>query len=341
MKPMKTLLVRNPVAGQRDVEDDLRRVLSYLRDRGWDVVVRLTERQGHATELAHEAATQGYDMVVAVGGDGTIGEVAAGLVGTSTVLGVLPVGTGNQWAHMLDLPVWSPVYRSALLDAARILVQGEHRRIDVGKANEHYFVMWCGVGFDAQVAQDVEPHRDARRSLGNLTYVVMAVAEAFFMRGTRTTVVVDGRALRYHAMLVVIANAQLYGASFKLAPEARLDDGLLDIFVFRGSNLVDIFWHYALLALGRHAGSRGVEVLKGQNVYVLTENTLPMHVDGNPVGTTPLSVEVVPRALSVVVPGWASASLFCEGGGTVGSEITAAARLRREWERLKRRRQHV
>jgi len=334
---MKTLLVRNPVAGQRDVEDDLRRVLSYLTGRGWDVSLRLTERQGHATELAREAATQGYDMVVAVGGDGTIGEVAAGLVGTSTTLGVLPVGTGNQWAHMLDLPVWSPVYRSALLDASRILVEGEHRRIDVGKADEHYFVMWCGIGFDAQVAQDVEPHRDARRSLGNLTYVVMAVAEAFFMRGTRTTVVVDGRALRYRAMLIVIANAQLYGASFKLAPEARLDDGLLDIFVFRGSNLVDIFWHYALLALGRHAGSRGVEVLQGRNVYVLTEDTLPTHVDGNPVGTTPLSVEVIPRALSVVVPRWASASLFCEGGGTVGSEITAAARLRREWERLTHR----
>ena len=102
---MKTLLVRNPVAGQRDVEDDLRRVLSYLAERGWDVSVRLTERPGHATELAREAATQGYDMVVAVGGDGTIGEVAAGLVGTSTTLGVLPVGTGNQWAHMLDQPL--------------------------------------------------------------------------------------------------------------------------------------------------------------------------------------------------------------------------------------------
>lgn len=341
MEPMKTLLVRNPVAGQRDVEDDLRRVLSYLAERGWDVSVRLTERQGHATELAREAAAQGYDMVVAVGGDGTIGEVAEGLVGTTTTLGVLPVGTGNQWAHMLDLPVWSPVYRSALLDASRILVEGDHRRIDVGKADEHYFVMWCGIGFDAQVAQDVEPHREARRNLGNLTYFVVAVAEAFFMRGTRTTVVVDGRALRYRAMLVVIANAQLYGASFKLAPEARLDDGLLDIFVFRGSNLIDVFWHYALLALGRHAGSRGLDVLRGRNVYVLTEDTLPTHVDGNPVGTTPLSVEVIPRALSVVVPGWSSASLFCEGGGTVGSEITAAARLRREWERLKHRWQHA
>lgn len=338
---MKTLLVRNPVAGQRDVEDDLRRVLSYLAERGWDVSVRLTERPGHATELAREAATQGYDMVVAVGGDGTIGEVAAGLVGTSTTLGVLPVGTGNQWAHMLDLPVWSPVYRSALLDASRILVEGEHRRIDVGKADGHYFVMWCGVGFDAQVAQDVEPHRKARRSLGNLTYLVMAVAEAFFMRGTRTTVVVDGRALRYHALLIVIANAQLYGASFKLAPEARLDDGLLDIFVFRGNNLVDILCHFALLVLGRHTGSRGVEVLQGRNVYVSTENTLPTHVDGNPVGTTPLSVEVIPRALSVVVPAWASASLFCKGGGTTGSETTAGVKLRRKRKRLKQRWQHA
>ncbi|NLT74450.1 MAG: diacylglycerol kinase family lipid kinase [Chloroflexi bacterium] len=334
---MKTLLIQNPVAGQRDIQDDLSRVTAYLGEKGWDVSVRLTRRAGHAEELARWAADQGYDMVVAVGGDGTIGEVASGLVGTSVIMGVLPVGTGNLWAKGLGLPVWSPIYRSALLDAARILVEGDRRKIDVGKAQDRYFLMWCGIGYDAKVAQDVEPHREVRRSLGNLTYLVMALAEAFFMRGTRATVVVDGRAMRHRVVMIVIANAQLYGPSLRLAPDAKLDDGQLDIYVFRGGNLIDVLRHTALLAFRRHSQSPNVEVLRGRDVYVVAQTPLPVHLDGDPVGATPVWISVLPQALCVVVPRWASASLFCGGSASEGSPITLSARLGRAWRhRLER-----
>ncbi|NLX43769.1 MAG: hypothetical protein GXY79_09875, partial [Chloroflexi bacterium] len=247
------------------------------------------------------------------------------------------VGTGNLWAHMLGMPVWSPVYRSALVDAARILVQGEKRRIDVGRAGEHHFIMWCGIGFDAQIVQDVEPHREVRRSLGNLTYGVAGLAEAFFMRGARATVVVDGRATRYRALMIVISNAQLYGPSLRLAPEAKLDDGLFDIFIFRGNTVVDIFWHLGRLIMGNHAGSPEVEVLQGRDIYVVTEDTLPVQVDGDPIAATPLSVQVLPRSLSIVVPRWAPNSLFSAPGRPAPSEITAVARLKREWRRVRPR----
>jgi diacylglycerol kinase (ATP) len=338
IQTMKTWLIRNPVAGQRDIEDDLGRVVLYLGERGWDVTVRVTERPRHATLLAQQAVEQGCDLVVAVGGDGTIGEVATGLVGTPVAMGVLPVGTGNLWARMLGLPVWSPVYRSALLDATRVLVEGERRRIDVGKAKDRYFIMWCGIGFDAKVVQHVEPHREARHSLGNVTYVVMALAEMFFMRGTRTTVVVDGRAMRYRVVLIVVANAQLYGPSIRLAPEAKLDDGLLDIFVFRGRNALDVGRHVALLLSGRHSASPSVEVIQGRNVYIVSETPLPMHLDGDPQSTTPVSIELVPQALTVIVPAWASASLFAGGRPAGGSQITLSARLHRELQRRRKTR---
>jgi diacylglycerol kinase (ATP) len=331
MVPMKVLLVRNPVAGQRDIDDDLSRVLAYLEGRGWDVSSRATERQGHATALAREAADEGYDMVVAVGGDGTIGEVATGLVGSATAMGVLPVGTGNLWARMLELPVWSPVYRSALMDAARILVEGDRRPIDVGRAHERYFVMWSGIGFDAQVARDVEPYRDIRRSLGNLTYLATAVAEALFMRGTRTTVVVDGRAKRYRVVLILVANAQLYGPSIRLAPHVYLDDGLLDVYIFRGSNLLDVVRHLYMLLTGRHASSPSVDVFKAKQVYIVADSPLPTHLDGDPSVHTPITIRVVPRALMVVVPRWASASLFEHGPAASASEVSLSARLARGW----------
>jgi len=329
---MKTLLIRNPVAGQRDVEDDLRRVTRYLQDCGWQVSLRQTEGHRHATTLAREAVEDGYDLVVAVGGDGTVGEVATGLAGSPVAMGVLPVGTGNLWARMLGLPVWSPTYRTALQDAARVLVEGDRRQVDVGRVGERCFVMWCGIGFDAQIVHDVEPHREVRRSLGNLTYVVMAVAEALAMRGTRATVVVDGRAMRFRVMLVVIANAQLYGPSLRLAPHAKLDDGLLDVFVFRGTNLLDVIRHVALLASGRHAASPTVEALRGRQIYIVADRPLPIHLDGDPGTATPISVQVMEKSLTVIVPSWAPATLFC------GDESEATAHERPGgWLRRRRR----
>jgi diacylglycerol kinase (ATP) len=328
---MKMLLIQNPVAGQRDVEDDLTKVRAYLRTCGWDVSTQRTSHQGHATTLARDAAERDLDMVVAVGGDGTIGEVISGLVGTSTAMGVLPVGTGNLWARMLGMPVWSPMYRSALMDAARILVEGERRRIDVGEAHGRHFVMWCGIGFDAQVARDVEPHREIRRSLGNLTYVAMAVTEAFSMRGTRATVVIDGHAMRYRVMLIIIANAQLYGPSIRLAPHAQLDDGFLDVYVFRGGNLLDVIKHVTLLFMGKHATSPSVDVFRAKEVHVLADAPLPLHLDGDPSEHTPVAIQIIPMAVTVVIPRWASPTLFTGASSATNSEVTWSARLTRGW----------
>ncbi len=334
---MKVELIYNRAAGPRDVQDELAKALNYLGSRGWDLAVHETQRAHHATELAREAAEGGADLVVAVGGDGTIGEVASGLVGGRAAMGVLPVGTGNLWAHMLGLPVWSPVYPSALMDAARVLVRGERRPIDLGKVGERYFILWSGVGFDAQIARNVEPHRDIRRTLGNLTYVVTGVAQALAMRGTRMTVVVDGRAQRCRVLLILISNAQLYGPSLRVSPEAQLDDGLLDVCIFRGQNFLDVWRHFVLLLAGRHETSSHIEMLRGQRIQILGEKPMPVHLDGDPAGTTPVDIQVVPRAIELIVPPWAPASLFRNGGIEQESEVSLGARLHRE---LRRQRRH-
>ena len=130
--PMKVQLIYNPVAGRRDIKDDLLRVRSFLQSKGWEVALRSTMGPGDATTYAREAVATQCDMAVAVGGDGTLGEVANGLVGSDCIMGVLPIGTGNVWAHMMDLPLWTPVSRSALLDAAQVLVDGQVHEIDLG-----------------------------------------------------------------------------------------------------------------------------------------------------------------------------------------------------------------
>ena len=335
---MKVQLIYNPVAGQRNVADDLAKVITFLESHGWETTLRKTLGPGDATTYAREAVAEHCDMVVSVGGDGTLGEVATGLAGSDCTLGVLPVGTGNVWAHMLGLPVWTPIYRSALMDAARVLLEGQTHPIDLGKAGSRYFVLWAGIGFDAQVAHDIEPHREMRRTLGQVPYYVTAIALSLGMRGTRVTVVVDGKAVRHRAVLILVSNAQLYGHSWRVAPQAQLDDGLLDVYIFKGSNTLDVFRHFALLVLGKHLKDPKIEIYQAKRVEIRGEKPLPLHMDGDPAGHTPVTISVVPKALRVSVPSSASASLFQEGGGT-GEEVLSlaqriAARLRYERERL-------
>ncbi|MBN1402552.1 MAG: diacylglycerol kinase family lipid kinase [Anaerolineae bacterium] len=331
---MRVQLIFNPVAGPRDVAHDLEQVVSFLRTQGWETRLTRTFGPGDATTYAREAANSGYDMVVAVGGDGTLSEVADGLVGTECIMGVLPVGTGNLWAHMLNFPVWSPMSRSALLDAAKVLVEGRVRVVDLGRAGGRCFVLWLGVGFDAQIARDVEPHRDIRRGFGNLAYVVSGLALGLAFRGTRATVVVDGRAIRQRVILIIAANAQLYGPSWRLAPQAQLDDGLLDLYIFKGGSILDILRYIGLILLGKHIGHPKIESYRVRRVEIRAGKSLPYHVDGNPAGHTPVHIEVLPKALRVIVPNEATAALFQDDPGHQASQ-TLAQRIfeRLRWER--------
>lgn len=336
---MKAQLIYNPVAGQRVADAELDDVLSLLRSRGWEVNLRRTLGPGDATTYAREAVANHYDVAVAVGGDGTLGEVATGLAHSDCALGVLPTGTGNVWAHMLGLPLWTPHSRSALLDAARVLVEGQVREVDLGKAGERYFLLWTGIGFDAQVAQGIEPYREVRRNLGNLTYYVTALAISVGLRGTRMTVVIDGRAIRQRVLLIIVSNVQLYGSSWRLAPQAQLDDGILDVYIFKGGSMLDAIRHAIMLGAGKHLRDPKVETYRARRVEIRGEKSLPLHMDGDPVSRTPVTITVAPKALRVIVPSWASGSLFEGSDQEAMEELPLAQRIAQRL-RYERERNH-
>jgi len=324
---MKVQLIYNPAAGRWDIDAELNRVMAFLRSQGWSVSLRTTLGAGDGITYAREAVVNGYDMVVVVGGDGTIGEVATGLAGSDCILGVLPAGTGNVWAHMLGLPLWTPVFRSGLMDAARVLVEGQVYPIDLGKAGDRCFALWAGIGLDAQVAREVQPHREMRRSLGNtLTYLIALISQSLGLRGTRMTVVIDGKAVRERVILILVSNAQLYGPSVPIAPQAQLDDGMLDVYIFKGSNTLDVARHIVMILSGKHVKDPQVESYRARQVEIRGEEPLPLHTDGDPVGSTPVTLTVLPRALRVIVPPWASDSLF-QDGGPGGKKLSLAQRI--------------
>ena len=327
---MKGMLIYNPVAGQYDLSDELAEVVEFLSDYGWQVSLRETRGSGDATTFAREAVATGHDIVAAVGGDGTLGEVANGLAFSRVRMGLLPVGTGNVWARMLDMPIWSPMEPTALLEAARILVEGQDHAIDLGKAQNRYFVLWSGIGFDADVAKAIEPHREIRRNLGNILYYVGILTMGLGLRGTRATVIIDGKAIRQRIVMVLVTNAQFYGGSVRLAPQAQLDDGMLDVYVFKGDNMLDALSHILMVILGKQFANPNLEIYQAREVSIRASKPLAVQFDGDPAGYSPVTIKVAPRALRFIVPRWVPRSLFADSARDIEPEPTWSEKIREQ-----------
>ncbi len=308
---MRAYLIWNPMAGQRDVRRPLEDATEVLEEAGWSVRSFETVHPGDGTRLARLAVAEGAHVAIAAGGDGTVNEVANGLVGSDVALGVLPVGTGNVWAKEMGYPAWVLPYRHPLREAAQGLLDGAVRYIDVGRANGRHFVLWTGIGFDAEVAHEVEPLMEMRRRLGNVLYAVSGLSLALSFVGTRSTLVIDGRTFRQRVVMVVISNIQLYGGGlFRLAPAAYLDDGCLDVYVFRGQGTAATLHHFFSLLTQYHMRDPRVNYFQARRVELYTDKRMAVQIDGDADGQTPLRVEVVPRALKILVPPTAPASLF-------------------------------
>ena len=244
---------------------------------------------------------------------GTVCEAVNGLVGSRTALGVLPTGTGNVWAKELGLPVFTLTNPHRLLVAAHLLREATTRTVDVGRANDRHFLLFAGLGLDATVARDMEPRERATKRLGLLPYLVAGVAVAFEFYGVRTTVVVDGKVIKGRSLFILVSNAQLYGGILRIAPDARLDDGLLDVVIFSGVGPQYTFRHLFSILGGRHLQDPSVRFLRARRVIVDSAQPWPVQIDGDPIGTTPMTFQVIPHALRVLVPATAPASLFVSG----------------------------
>jgi diacylglycerol kinase (ATP) len=310
MSKTNALLIHNPSAGPREVEDELDLVVEYLSEYGWRVKRCVTEYAGQATECARQAVLDGLDVVLVAGGDGTVCEAVNGLVGSGVALGVLPTGTGNVWAKELGLPAFTLLNPNRLLVAAHLLAQAAVRPIDVGRANDRYFLLFAGLGLDAQVARDMEPRERSAKRLGLLPYLVAGGAAAVEFRGVRTTVVVDGKVIKGRSLFILVSNAQLYGGVLYITPEAKLDDGLLDVVIFSGVGLAYTLRHLFSILGRRHLLDPSVKFMRAQSVMVDCARPWPVQIDGDPFGSTPMTFQVIPRALRILVPATAPASLF-------------------------------
>jgi YegS/Rv2252/BmrU family lipid kinase len=327
---MKALITHNPVAGQRALEEDLRQATAFLRGQGWQIIgVEQTFGPGDATTHARRAVIAGCDAVFVAGGDGTIAQAVDGLVGTDTALAILPTGSGNVLARQLNLPVPGGLQQHSLVEAARLSLQGQVRWVDVGRVRftagdplPRHFLCWSGVGFDAALNQTINQDPARKKRLGVAGFFVAGFLMLRDFAGTSAIVRVDGHRVSRRMLMLVASNIQLYGIYFTVAPNAALDDGLLDILCFQGLHPARGLLHFIRLVFKKHLDDPEVDLYRARRVEVRTHRPLPVHVDGDCIGNTPCTFEVVPRSLKLMVPRSAPSSLFVDGADMSQPETT-------------------
>lgn len=277
------------------------------RDKSLDAVIRkgldaheyateisYTQYPGHATELTLDAVKRNVDVVVAVGGDGSVNEIARGLVHTHTLLGIVPKGSGNGLARALGLPM-------NVEECIKIIGEMCIRSIDVGYANDHLFLSNAGVGFDALIARLFARNE----SRGLFTYARLVIQSMKTYRPKNYVLHVDGTRIEEQAFFVAVANGNQFGYDFRIAPKAKLDDGMLDICLVRPLK----WYHWPWVTVGSFTGtlqnSAVVRQLQGQELSIERREPLEwMQVDGEAVRVdrAPIRLGIYPKALSVLAP---------------------------------------
>ncbi|MBN1177869.1 MAG: diacylglycerol kinase family lipid kinase, partial [Anaerolineae bacterium] len=302
-------IIFNPTSGPRDVHWELQQVQDELRKRGWTLDTVSTKGPEDSLRLARGAAEAGLDAVWVAGGDGTIRDTLNGLVHSRTALAVLPVGTGNLWAKQLHLPTYTLTNPFRLREAAIAQSEGYVRVIDVGRLGERYFLLWAGIGFDARITTELEPRPRPVKRMGAMAYILAAATLAYDYSGVRTQVMVDGRVVRGRTLMILVSNVQNY-AILNICKQAKMDDGLLNVVIFRGLGVSYIARHVLKVFSGRHLQDPKVIHRQARRVVINAEVPIPVQADGDPLGQTPVTLEVVPRALRILAPPQAPAGLF-------------------------------
>jgi diacylglycerol kinase (ATP) len=290
---VKVRAILNPRAGLA-----ARRALAAFETvkHSWSLDVCLTERAGHATDLARESAERRDDLVLAVGGDGTTNEVVRGLLGSETTLGLIPAGSGNGLGRILGLSLSPPRALAQLLDA-------EVKRMDVGRINGRPFVNVAGFGFDAAVGAAFHDWGRGGGRRGILPYVLISVRQVRDYASVPCRIAIDGQAFEMPVFMATFANGRQFGGGAVIAPRAYLDDGLLNIVIIEDRRRAEIILNAVRLFLGNIDGYRHCHSYVGHSVRLEAANAAAHHRDGEPEDGTPLvEVTLEPRALPVLVP---------------------------------------
>lgn len=298
---MNVFAIVNPTAGNGRARRLGQRLNDLFAVHGIRCHVRVTEAPGHGTELAAEAARDRWDGIVAIGGDGTVQEAVNGLLDSPIPLGIIPVGTGNDFARNLGIPR-DPDRAAAVIGARRV------RRVDLGEVNGRRYVQVAGVGFDAQVAAMVSANRSRLPGGGALPYLWGALHQLMTFQNRELTITLQGsegeqEVRRVPALMTAVGNSRFYAGGLKICPEARVDDGLLDVCIIGDLNRWQRVEVLARVFSGAHVRHPKVQYTRARALHIEGPRDLLIQADGQIIGNLPATLRALPQAITVFAPG--------------------------------------
>lgn len=290
----RVCIIVNPISGLRHVGKKafMKLVENTIDREKYIPEFYFTEYSGHASTIASEACTSGISYFLVAGGDGTVNEVAAQLSGKNVVMGIIPSGSGNGLAHHLEIPVKTA-------EAIKIFNRGRVLNIDTCKVNKKIFVSIAGIGFDARIArQFAESNRR-----GFLTYARIIFKEYFNYKQKKYTLVIDGEKMVTSAFFISFANSSQFGYNTRIAPNASITDGKIDVCIVRKPPVAALPLVAHQVMRRRIDRSKYMDIIQATKITVEHKKRMTVNLDGEPIKMNKiLNIDIRPASLAVVVP---------------------------------------
>ena len=292
---MRTLIIANPLVGiHKEKKAVIEKITSHIKGSGGSVDITYIMKQGTGKTHASRASLEGYDAVYAAGGDGTVNEVASGLVGRATPLGIIPVGTGNGFARGLGIPLDTKSIITTLL-------KNKITSIDTGIISSRYFFATAGIGFDAHIAHDFNIKRGTKTSLSG--YFILGMKNYFSLRPESLTLVFDGREIQRTVFGLTVCNTSQYGGGAIIAPQADPKSGKLIAVLFPKFNVFKALPAVKRLLKGTLRDYKDVEYITFETLKIKRRSAGLFQVDGEAFeGDKTLDISVLPSSLKVITP---------------------------------------
>ena len=285
-------IIANPTAGRGDGQEYLKQIKELAQKGGTGHEILVTRYPGHASKLARSAAEAGSQLIIVLGGDGTISEVVNGVVGHRLSLGVVSVGTGNDFARTLRLPLRNPQ------QAWNVIQGGGTRRLDLGECDGRYFISSFGVGFPVDAIRATGRIRFLKGSAAFLLGVVRALWQ---LQSVPIRIEFDDSSIEKNCALVLVQNTPYLGGGLCVAPRASVDDGFLDVVVVETLGRLRVLANLPRVYRGRHENHPKFSAFKAKKVIISSPEKLRTMCDGDLRGCTPSRITVHPGALKVIV----------------------------------------
>lgn len=289
---MSYLFIINPIAGKGRAKKTIPVIKEIMENSRHSYQIKITEKVGDGQLFAEEARAEDFHTIVSVGGDGTLHEVVNGMIGGTQRLGIVPAGTGNDFARSLKIPF-------DIKDAMEVLIQGEAMLIDLGRSGDKYFINFCSVGLDALIAE--EANKIKRYFSSTYSYIIGVVKALGKFKSLRVELIIDDKKYDEEIMLVAICNGAYYGGGMNIAPQAEVSDGQFDICVVRKMPKLKLLFLFPTIFKGKHVKYDEIKIYRGENIQIFSKEDMHVNADGDIVNSRPVKFEMVHNKMELIV----------------------------------------